>query len=191
MRHGVAVFVTVGLVTLGASRLALQAAQQPAGAGQQAPPASAPAAPAPPTPAQPPTQGAPAAPEPGAQAAPSSPDAAKTIWSGVFTADQAKRGHDLYNKYCLSCHGPDLGGGEMAPALTGGTFMADWDGQTVGDLEERVRLTMPQGDEGTLSHQMSVDILAAVFAANGAPAGQAELPKDVPILKEIQITSKR
>lgn len=183
MRERVAVFVTVGLMTLGASRLALQAEQQPGAAGQQNPPPSAPAQPTPPQ--------AQTTPAPDAQATPSSPDAAKTIWSGVFTADQAKRGQELYTKWCVSCHGADLGGGEMAPALTGGAFMSDWDGQTVADLEERVRLTMPQGDEGSLSHQMTVDVLAAMLAANGAPAGQAELPKDVPILKEIQITSRR
>lgn len=118
-------------------------------------------------------------------------DQTKTIWSGVFTDDQAKRGRELYNKWCQSCHGAELSGGEMAPPLAGSTFITNWDGQTVGDLEERVRVTMPQGDEGTLSHQQVVDILSAVFAANGAPSGDTELPKDVPILKTIQITAKK
>ena len=116
---------------------------------------------------------------------------AKTIWSGVFTDDQAKRGRDLYNKWCQSCHGAELSGGEMAPPLAGSLFLTNWDSQTVGDLEERVRITMPQGDEGSLSRQAVVDVLSAIFAANQAPAGQAELPKELPMLKEIKITARR
>ncbi len=115
---------------------------------------------------------------------------AKTIWSGVFTDDQAKRGRDLFNRYCQSCHGADMGGGEMAPPLAGGLFLTNWDGQTVGDLEERVRITMPQGDEGSLGRQTVVDILSAIFAANQAPVGQTELPKELPMLKEIKITAR-
>jgi cytochrome c553 len=118
------------------------------------------------------------------------PQEAKTIWSGVFTDDQAKRGRDLFNRYCQSCHGADMSGGEMAPPLAGSLFLTNWDGQTVGDLEERVRITMPQGDEGSLSRQTVVDILAAIFAANQAPAGQTELPKELPMLKEIKITAR-
>ena len=114
----------------------------------------------------------------------------KTIWSGVFTDDQAKRGRELYNKWCQSCHGAELSGGEMAPPLAGSTFITNWDGQTVGDLEERVRITMPQGDEGALSRQQVVDILSAVFAANGAPAGETELPKELPFLRAITIGPK-
>lgn len=118
-------------------------------------------------------------------------EAPKTVWSGVFTGDQAKRGRELYNKYCQRCHGAELNGGEMAPPLAGSLFITNWDGQTIGDLEERVRITMPQGDEGSLSRQQVTDILAAVFAANEAPAGQTELPKELPMLKMIQITPRR
>ena len=115
----------------------------------------------------------------------------KSIWSGVFTDEQAKRGRALYNKWCQNCHGPELSGGEMAPPLAGSVFITNWDGQSVGDLEERVRITMPQGDEGSLSRQTVTDILAAVFAANDAPAGGTEMPKEVELLKQIRITSKR
>jgi mono/diheme cytochrome c family protein len=115
----------------------------------------------------------------------------KTIWSGVFTDEQATRGRALYNKWCQSCHGAELSGGEMAPALAGSLFITNWDGQSVGDLEERVRITMPQGDEGALSRQAVADVLTAVFAANGAPAGTSELPKELEFLRQIRITSKK
>jgi len=31
-----------------------------------------------------------------------------SIWSGVFTAEQAKRGNDAYQASCSACHGSDL-----------------------------------------------------------------------------------
>jgi cytochrome c5 len=31
-----------------------------------------------------------------------------SIWSGVFSAAQAKRGSDAYQASCSSCHGSDL-----------------------------------------------------------------------------------
>jgi quinoprotein glucose dehydrogenase len=115
----------------------------------------------------------------------------KTVWDGVFTADQAKRGRAQYNDQCASCHGPELSGGEMAPPLSGAGFLTNWNGETAGSLEERIRTTMPQGAEGTLSRQQVVDIISAVFAANDMPAGTAELPKETEILKQIQITPKK
>ena len=116
---------------------------------------------------------------------------AKTIWSGVYTDDQAKRGRALYNKWCQSCHGAELSGGEMAPPLAGSLFLTNWIGQSVGDLEERVRITMPQGDEGSLSRQTVTDVLAAVFQANDAPAGTSEMPKELELLRQIQIVARK
>ena len=33
-----------------------------------------------------------------------------TVWDGVYTAEQAKRGAALYADNCASCHGLALGG---------------------------------------------------------------------------------
>ena len=41
---------------------------------------------------------------------------ARTVWSGVFTADQAAQGKAVYGNKCVTCHGEELNGGEMAPA---------------------------------------------------------------------------
>jgi mono/diheme cytochrome c family protein len=68
----------------------------------------------------------------------------KSVWDGVYTQAQADRGKQGYAEQCASCHGPELTGGEMAPALAGGEFLAGWDGLTVGDLFERIRISMPQ-----------------------------------------------
>ncbi len=115
----------------------------------------------------------------------------KTVWDGVYTQEQSKRGRAQFNDQCASCHGPDMNGGEMAPPLAGSAFLSNWDGENAGSLEERIRTSMPQGAEGTLSRQQVVDIMASMLAANDAPAGETELPKELEILKLIQITAKK
>src|SRR5262245_60619529 len=101
--------------------------------------------------------------------------ATKSVWDGVYTADQAKRGQSAYNSQCASCHGDTLGGGESAPPLAGGEFLANWSGLTVGDLFDRTRASMPQSKPGSLSREMNADILAYVLSANQFPAGKSEL----------------
>jgi quinoprotein glucose dehydrogenase len=115
----------------------------------------------------------------------------KSIWDGVYTQAQADRGKALYAESCASCHGGELTGGEMAPPLAGGEFMAGWDGLTIGDLFERVRISMPQNVPGTLSGQQNADILAFMFSANKFPAGEAEMPKEAGILKQIKFEVKK
>ena len=115
----------------------------------------------------------------------------KSVWDGVYTEEQANRGKQGYSEQCASCHGPELTGGEMAPALSGGEFMAGWDGLTVGDLFERIRISMPQNSPGSLSGAQNADILAFVLASNKFPAGQAELGKDAMILKTIKFEAKK
>ncbi len=67
------------------------------------------------------------------------PSGSRSVWDGVYTQEQAERGHSLYNEHCTSCHGDTLAGGEVAPPLAGGDFLANWNGLTVGDLFERIR----------------------------------------------------
>ena len=115
----------------------------------------------------------------------------KSIWDGVDSEAQATRGKALYSQECASCHGGELTGGEMAPPLAGGEFMAGWDGLTIGDLFERVRISMPQNSPGSLSGQQNADILAFMFNSNKFPAGATELPKEAGILKQIKFEVKK
>jgi mono/diheme cytochrome c family protein len=117
--------------------------------------------------------------------------ATRTVWDGVYSREQQQRGRALYDERCSTCHGTELGGGEMAPPLAGGAFQSNWDGLSVGDLAERIRISMPQGNEGSLGRQQVSDIMAAIFAANEYPAAQMELPKELELLKLIQITSRK
>jgi quinoprotein glucose dehydrogenase len=115
----------------------------------------------------------------------------KSIWDGIYTEEQATRGKALYAQECASCHGGELTGGEMAPPLSGGEFMAGWDGLTVGDLFERVRISMPQNAPGSLSGQQNADVLAFIFSASKFPAGTSEMPKEAGILKQIKFEVKK
>ena len=51
-------------------------------------------------------------------------EAARPFRESVFTAEQADRGQRLYAARCAGCHGENLLGIEMAPALAGANFPA-------------------------------------------------------------------
>lgn len=113
------------------------------------------------------------------------------IWSGVYTAPQAKRGEAIYADRCASCHAPDLSGIDQAPALTGGDFTAEWSDQSVNDLFERVRISMPADKPGSLERQQVADVLAFLLQKNDLPAGQTELPTTAEALKEIRFLARK
>jgi cytochrome c len=115
----------------------------------------------------------------------------RSVWDGVYTEEQAKRGEPIYQKECALCHGATLTGGESAPPLTGGAFMANWNGLTMGDLFDRVRKTMPLSNPGRLTRQQDADILAFLLSANKFPAGKAELYRQSEMLREIRFESAK
>lgn len=109
----------------------------------------------------------------------------RSIWDGIYTSEQAARGGQLYEAWCASCHGGELEGGETAPALVGGEFMWAWNGLSVGDLFERLRVSMPEGNPGDMSRSQKADVLAFLLSRNGAPEGGEELRDRTPLLKPI------
>jgi mono/diheme cytochrome c family protein len=115
----------------------------------------------------------------------------RSVWDGVYTEDQAKRGEAIYRKECAACHGATLTGGESAPPLTGGPFLANWNGLTMGDLFDRIRKTMPQTNPGRLTRQQDADILAFMLSVNKFPAGKTELYRQSEMLKEIRFESAK
>jgi len=117
--------------------------------------------------------------------------AARSVWDGVYTNEQAKRGRTTYAETCLKCHGENLGGGEAGPALAGDEFRGKWNGRTAGDLFGLVRKTMPSDDPGGLSNREYSDLVAYIFSVNEFPVGQNELSRDVSVLNEIRIEAKR
>ncbi|MEQ1869253.1 MAG: cytochrome c [Vicinamibacterales bacterium] len=111
--------------------------------------------------------------------------ASRSTFSGVYTEEQAKRGQSVYVGECAFCHAQDLSGNE-SPALVGEGFSSAWDGQTVGDLFDRVKTTMPQDSPGRLGLQEYTDLVAFLLSANGFPAGSKELGRDMAVLKLIR-----
>src|SRR5258708_32835880 len=76
--------------------------------------------------------------------------AARNVWSGVFTADQAVQGKALFETKCAICHGAELNGGEMAPPLAGARFAANWTGTSLGDLFSPIPTPLPANDSRSL-----------------------------------------
>jgi quinoprotein glucose dehydrogenase len=93
----------------------------------------------------------------------------------AYNIDQSRRGKLQFEQVCSSCHGDDLNGGNIAPGLFGSSFLRRWDGQTAGDLFERIRTTMPLNNPGSLSPQAYADILAFLLQSNSFPVGSQEL----------------
>ena len=114
-----------------------------------------------------------------------------SVWTGVYTDEQAKRGEAFANKLCTSCHGPDLSGGEAGPALVGLEFIGNWNTLSVADFYDRVHATMPADAPGTLTPQQVSDITAYIFKLNKYPAGKTELPTDLALLKNIKIEGEQ
>ncbi len=111
----------------------------------------------------------------------------KSTWDGVFTAEQAERGAEAYQRECAQCHLDDLLGDGIAPSLIGAPFHFRWSELSVGDMLVAIRTTMPQGAPASLSPRAYVDIVAFMLQANDFPAGDMELPTDQDVLESIII----
>jgi len=122
------------------------------------------------------------------QAAPAD---AKTTWSGVYSEEQAKRGHEAYTKNCTECHLEDLAGDGFAPALKGPEFMNNWNDLSVGDLFERIRVSMPPANPNAVSAQTKADIVAYLLKASAFPAGTSELATQTELLKAIKFVATK
>ena len=109
----------------------------------------------------------------------------RTVWDAIYSNEQADRGEKLYAEFCSRCHGDALGGVEAAPALTGTTFGGNWEGAPLGDLFERMRMSMPQDKPGSLSRAQNADILAYMLRVGGFPAGEKELDGQAGVLAQI------
>ena len=137
-----------------------------------------------------------------AQPSPTKPDAAAnpagatiSVWSGVYTAAQSKRGEQVHVSGCASCHGPQLDGAGLpdmpsSPGISGSMLLFKWKGKTVAELFDYVRKTMPADNPGILSAQDSIDSIAHMFAVSEMPPGDKELPPDAGVLTGIVITDK-
>ena len=115
----------------------------------------------------------------------------RSVWSGVYTTDQAERGRAAFEASCAGCHRPDLSGrGTAIPALRGESFTDERHGTSVGELYELVRSTMPPGRPASLTAETYADVIAYLLSANAFPPGQAELPTHEEALEGIVFDQK-
>jgi mono/diheme cytochrome c family protein len=115
----------------------------------------------------------------------------RSVWDGVYTDEQARRGEQGYAQKCAACHGAQLLGADEAPALAGAQFLSNYNGQAVDDLFERIRVSMPAEKPGSLSRQQIADIVAYIFRFNSFPAGSKELSTQAEVLKQIRIVATK
>jgi cytochrome c5 len=110
-----------------------------------------------------------------------SPQEGKTTRDGVYTAAQAARGKELFEKVCSKCHVfavdpsvPKLEG----PPLGGATFFNNWEDKTIFALATSIRLGMPPDGSVTVDAQQAADVIAFILQSNTLPAGESELTAD-------------
>jgi cytochrome c len=119
----------------------------------------------------------------------------RSIWSGVYTAEQAARGKVLNSGVCMKCHG-DRGDGAgepdqpQAPAIARATFLRKWDSQSLASLFEYIRGTMPPDNPGSRTDQNYIDVIAYMLELTAVPPGDTELPPDPAVLDYIIVGPK-
>jgi hypothetical protein len=114
-----------------------------------------------------------------------------TTWSGVYTEEQATAGAAAYTKNCSECHLEDLAGDGFAPALKGPEFMNNWNTLTVGDLFERIRVSMPPSSPSSVSAKEKAEIVSHILKNAGFPAGTTELASQTEMLKTIKFEATK
>lgn len=118
-----------------------------------------------------------------------------SVWSGVYTKAQSKRGEEIHSGACAACHGTRLNGAGQpdmppSPAIARATFLRKWAGQTVAALFVFVRTKMPPDNPGTLTDQEYIDAVAHMLAVSNLPAGDKELAPDPSTLAGIAIEAQ-
>lgn len=105
-------------------------------------------------------------------------EASRTTRDGVYTAVQAERGRESYQRACGGCHPLDW---------YRGPTMKPWDGASLLNLYDVIATTMPENNPGSLKRREYLDLLAYILSLNGMPAGREELTAPPEALKKILI----
>jgi cytochrome c len=125
-----------------------------------------------------------------------------TVWDGIYSGAQARRGEEVYKRSCGYCHRDDLSGGFFdngvgrTPALAGprafdSSFVERWKNMTMAEMVATVAATMPQQEPASLSAQAYVDVVCYLLSKNDVRAGQTDLPTDVEALQHVVIVPQK
>lgn len=102
-----------------------------------------------------------------------------TTLDGVYTAEQARRGEEVFSRRCAACHGTDR--------FTGPAFVPSWSRAPLSTLFTVIRSQMPFDNPGSLEREAYAAVIAYIFELNGLPAGDRPLPAHADSLREITI----
>lgn len=103
-------------------------------------------------------------------------DDVRTTQDGVYTAEQAREGKQVYVKVCSQCHPLDWYQGDI---------MRAWEGAPIYNFYQVVSTTMPQSNPGSLPRSDYVDMLAYILELNGMPPGEESLSSRSSTLRNI------
>ena len=101
---------------------------------------------------------------------------------GIYTEEQADRGHAVYGAICSECH--------VVNDWTAPAFLDRWEEASVYRLWYWIYERMPHGQPGTLTRQQVTDALAYILQLNGLPSGETELASDDDVLDDYWIIWK-
>ena len=107
----------------------------------------------------------------------------RSTMTGVYTADQAVKGKEVFQGTCSGCH--------TVASHSGALFATRWMGKSLADFYDYVSRLMPKSAPGTLSEDEYVWVTAYVLKLNGMPASSHELSAAPELLKTIRIDSTR
>ncbi|HYW32198.1 MAG TPA: HupE/UreJ family protein [Gemmatimonas sp.] len=107
----------------------------------------------------------------------------RTTMAGIYTADQATQGREVFTGTCTGCHTP--------ASHTGVVFTSKWLGRSVDDLFTYIRNTMPKIAPGSLSEDEYVWVTAYILKLNGMPAGSIDLVAEPSLMRAVRIDTLR
>jgi quinoprotein glucose dehydrogenase len=95
---------------------------------------------------------------------------------GIYSSAQARRGEQVYERECASCHANSLRGSEGGTSLLGRAFLNKWNERPLLDLFDYIRNSMPPPSAGKLSAKSYARVLAYILQENNFTAGPRSLP---------------
>lgn len=103
----------------------------------------------------------------------------RTVWDGVYTNDQAKRGEAVFAVRCLACHSTGF-------ERTG--FVERWREDKLSGFFTFISTYMPRDNPGSARRNEYLDLAAYIMSNNDLPAGPNELTYET--LSTIQVQRK-
>lgn len=98
-----------------------------------------------------------------------------SVWSGVYSLDQAERGRVDYRMFCERCHRLDVDTENKDARLIGKGFMERWREYDLESLYAFIKASMPRRNPESLSDETYVDIVAYLLNLNKFPLGTRDL----------------